>query len=348
MFLTIDIEITNRCNATCHFCPRDATPHQGIMDVATFDRALARAVEYRQVVKDVSGLEVVVSLCGLGEPLINRNTVSFVEKVKREGFRCSMSSNGALLTEQKAHALLDAGLDEIYINVSDIDEEYERIYNLPFGPTCENITRFAELAGDRCTPVIILVDHRNDRTHIKAMQAFWRARGLKKFHDYSVINRGGALFVEHMQFEQYSEMVRARNDLTEGGAQPLCGAPWGFLFIGYDGNYYLCCSDWRKQASLGSVFDYSFLQVTRQKLAMVVSREPVCKTCNHDPINMLTEELRAFNRGEVTAEDVDKLKQSLRGVSQEIDVALGELLRYGDRHPEGMISAHIIPVVATN
>lgn len=348
MFLTIDIEITNRCNATCHFCPRDATPHQGIMDVATFDKALARAVEYRQVVKDVSGLEVVVSLCGLGEPLINRNTVSFVEKVKREGFRCSMSSNGALLTEQKAHALLDAGLDEIYINVSDIDEEYERIYNLPFAPTCENITRFAELAGERCTPVIILVDHRNDRTHIKAMQTFWRARGLKKFHDYSVINRGGALFVEHMQFEQYSEMVRARNDLSEGGAQPLCGAPWGFLFIGYDGNYYLCCSDWRKQASLGSVFDYSFLQVTRQKLAMVVSREPVCKTCNHDPINMLTEELRAFNRGEVTAEDVSKLKQSLRSVSKEIDEALGELLRYGDRHAEGMIPANIIPVVATS
>jgi MoaA/NifB/PqqE/SkfB family radical SAM enzyme len=348
MHLTIDIEITNRCNATCHFCPRDATPHQGIMDVATFDKALARAVEYRQVVKDVSGLEVVVSLCGLGEPLINRNTVSFVEKVKREGFQCSMSSNGALLTEQKAHALLDAGLDEIYLNISDIDEEYERIYNLPFATSCENITRFAQLAEGRCTPVIILVDHRGDSEHIKAMQAFWRARGLKKFHDYSVINRGGALFVEHMQFEQYSEMVRARNDLTDGGAQPLCGAPWGFLFVGYDGNYYLCCSDWRKQASLGSVFDYSFLQVTRQKLAMVVSREPVCKTCNHDPINMMTEELRAFNRGEVSAEEVEKLTQSLRSVSQDIDEALGELLRYGDQHPEGVIPANIIPVVATN
>jgi MoaA/NifB/PqqE/SkfB family radical SAM enzyme len=348
MFLTIDIEITNRCNATCHFCPRDATPHQGIMDVETFDKALARAVDYRAVVKDVSGLEVRVSLCGLGEPLINRNTVSFVEKVKAAGFRCSMSSNGALLTEDKAHALLDAGLDEIYLNISDIDEEYERIYNLPFEKTRDNITRFAALAQGRCSPVIILVNHRNDRAHIEAMEAYWRERGLKNFHDYSVINRGGALFVEHMQFEQYSEMVRAREQLTEGGAQPLCGAPWGFLFIGYDGNYYLCCSDWRKQASLGSVFDYSFLQVTRQKLEMVVSREPVCKTCNHDPINMLTEELRALNRGEVTAEEVDKLRQSLRAGSQEIDDALGELLRYGDRHPGGMLPAHIIPVVATS
>jgi MoaA/NifB/PqqE/SkfB family radical SAM enzyme len=348
MFLTIDIEITNRCNATCHFCPRDATPHQGIMDVDTFDKALARAVEYRQVVQDVSGLEVTVSLCGLGEPLINKNTVSFVKKVKAAGFACSMSSNGALLTEDKAHELLDAGLDEIYINISDTHEEYERIYSLPFESTCANITRFAELAEGRCTPVIILVDHREDREHIKSMQAFWRERGLKKFHDFSVINRGGALFVEDMQFEQYGEMVRARNELTDGGKQPLCGAPWGFLFIGYDGNYYLCCSDWRKQASLGSVFDYSFLQVTRQKLAMVVSREPVCKTCNHDPINMLTEELRALNNGDTSAEEVDKLRQSLREGSQEIDEALGELLKYGDRHPEGMLPANIIPVVATN
>lgn len=348
MYLTIDIEVTNRCNATCHFCPRDATPHQGIMDVETFDRSLARAVEYREVVKNVSGLPVTVSLCGLGEPLINRNLVSYVQKVKAEGFKCSMSSNGALLTEEKAHALLDAGLDEIYINVSDIDEEYDRIYNLPFETTCKHITRFAELAEGRCTPVIILVDHREDRDHILAMEAFWRERGLKNFHDYSVINRGGALFVEHMQFEQYSEMVKARNDLTDGGAQPLCGAPWGFLFIGYDGNYYLCCSDWRKQASLGSVFDHSFLQVTRQKLAMVVSREPVCKTCNHDPVNMLTEELRALKDGEVSEEEVDALRKSLREGSQEINEKLGELLAYGDNHPDGVLDANLIPAIATS
>ena len=348
MFLTIDIEITNRCNATCHFCPRDATPHQGIMDVETFDRALARAVEYREVVKEVSGLPVVISLCGLGEPLINKNTVSFVAKVKAEGFKCSMSSNGALLTEEKARALIDAGLDEIYLNISDIDDEYERIYNLPFDRTCENVTRFAQMAEGQCVPVVILVDHRDDRNHIAAMEAFWRKRGIKNFHDYSVINRGGALFVEHMQFEQYTEMVQARQQLTEGDVQPLCGAPWGFLFIGYDGNYYLCCSDWRKEASLGSVFDYSFLQVTRQKLAMVLSRDPVCKTCNHDPTNMLTEELRAYNRGEIPIEQVDELRQSLRDVSQDIDTALGFLLDYGDRHPDGMPPSAIIPAVVTS
>ena len=35
---SIDIEITNRCNAKCHFCPRDATPHQGLMTTEVFDQ----------------------------------------------------------------------------------------------------------------------------------------------------------------------------------------------------------------------------------------------------------------------------------------------------------------------
>lgn len=349
LYLTIDIEITNRCNATCHFCPRDATPHQGIMDEATFDQALSRAVEYRDVVRDVSGLPVTVSLCGLGEPLINRQAIEFVRRVKAQGFRCSMSSNGALLTEEKSVALLDAGLDEIYFNISDIDEDYDTIYNLPFEQTCANVTRFAELAQGRCRSVVILVNHRNDQQHIARMEAFWRERGIQHFHSYSVINRGGALFVEHMQFEQYKEMAKARAQLSEGGAQPLCGAPWGFLFVGYDGNYYLCCSDWRKQAGLGSVFDHSFLQITRRKLAMVVSREPVCKTCNHDPVNMLTEELRALEAGETSAEAVAELRDSLRSVSSEINEKLGELLQYGANHPEGVLpaDADIIPAVTT-
>ena len=43
----IDVELTNRCNARCGFCPRDATPHQGVMTVETFRQTLARVVEVR-------------------------------------------------------------------------------------------------------------------------------------------------------------------------------------------------------------------------------------------------------------------------------------------------------------
>ena len=88
---------------------------------------------------------------------------------------------------------------------------------------------------------------------------------------------------------------------------PLCGAPFGYLFVGYDGQYYLCCSDWEKQAPLGSVFDKSFVDVAQAKLDLVVSRDPVCRTCNLDPINRLTEELRAEAGGDVPPGSADEV-----------------------------------------
>jgi hypothetical protein len=39
--LTIDIELTNNCNAACSFCPRDATPHEGLMRPEVFERSFA-------------------------------------------------------------------------------------------------------------------------------------------------------------------------------------------------------------------------------------------------------------------------------------------------------------------
>jgi molybdenum cofactor biosynthesis enzyme MoaA len=145
---SIDIEITNRCNAKCHFCPRDATPHQGLMTREVFDQSLVRAIEYRDLATPALGFEPGISLCGLGEPLLHRDAAAFTRDVRDAGFRCSMSSNGALLDARRGEALLDAGLQQIYINVGDRDEAYEDVYKLPFEKTRDNVAQFVEMAGD--------------------------------------------------------------------------------------------------------------------------------------------------------------------------------------------------------
>jgi hypothetical protein len=45
------------------------------------------------------------------------------------------------------------------------------------------------------------------------------------------------------------------------------------------------------------VFDTSFAAITREKLARVTSREPICKRCFADPYNQLIREHAAANRG---------------------------------------------------
>ena len=110
------------------------------------------------------------------------------------------------------------------------------------------------------------------------------------------MNRGGALFVDHMQYEAYPETETAAPASRRRPAAPICVVPFVFLFVGYDGQYYLCCSDWKKEAPLGSVFDTSFVDLTAAKLDHVLGREPVCKTCNLDPVNRVTEELAGARR----------------------------------------------------
>ena len=148
--LNLDIEPTNRCNAKCFFCPRDQTPHEGIMSLEVFDQALRRGVEFRELASGLFDAPMKVNLCGLGEPLINKNCATMVQRIRAAGFECSLNTNASLLDEKRGRALLDAGLQSVEINISDEGEDYEQIYEIPFAKTRDTTLQFAEMAGDRC------------------------------------------------------------------------------------------------------------------------------------------------------------------------------------------------------
>lgn len=347
MQIAVDIEPTNRCNAKCHFCPRDQTPHQGLMTPEVFDRALHRVIEFRDVAHDVLGAEVVVNLCGLGEPLLNKNTPEFVRKVRDAGFSGGLSSNAALLNDARGRALLDAGLQKIHINVGTKDDDYDEVYKLPFEKTRDNVVHFAEMAGDDCEVQIVLVDFKRDREHLREMVGYWKERGLDDFAFFDIMNRGGALFVDHMQYESFPEQADARDLFADRGLEnPVCPAPFAYQFIGYDGQYYLCCSDWKKEVPFGSVFDVSLIEITGQKLEHVVTRNPICKTCNHDPLNMLTDELRAMSAGQSEYSDAASVADEVSKDQGDIIAAIRKLQAAGDE-ASSRAGRTLIPVTST-
>ena len=296
--IAVDLEVTNRCNAKCHFCPRDQTPHQGLMSQEVFEAAFAAALAAPEDIR--------VNLCGLGEPLLNPKTPRFARAVTDAGIDCGMTSNGSLLDERRAHAVLDAGVSSIYLNVGESGEDYEAVYELPFEPTLRNVERFVELAEGRCEITVVLVNHRRDEDHLDTMRAFWEERGITHFARHDIINRGGALFVDDMEASSSVELARAEALLADADpeAPALCSVPFTTMFVGYDGQYYLCCSDWRKQAPLGSVFDTSFLEIAERKFHHVTTREPVCASCNLDPRNQLVDDVRAHDAGEIDAAEL--------------------------------------------
>jgi hypothetical protein len=109
------------------------------------------------------------------------------------------------------------------------------------------------------------------------------------------------------------------------GSHMLCAAPFVFIFIGYDGNYYLCCSDWKKEVPLGSVSDFPINAIVGEKLDRVATREPICKSCNWDPLNLLADELRAVDEGESDQAKVATLVDDMVATTQRIEAGVAAI-----------------------
>ena len=151
------------------------------MSPEVFEKGLERALAMPESIR--------VNLCGLGEPLLNRHVPDFIRQVRGAGVECGMSSNGSLLDEKKAAAVLEAGVGRVFLNVGDRDEDYEEVYKLPFERTLANVERFVAMAGDDCEVYLVLVNHRRDPEHTEDMRRFWQERGVTRFQEFDIINR---------------------------------------------------------------------------------------------------------------------------------------------------------------
>ena len=114
------IEPTARCNLQCSMCFRNSWRDEAIGDMSmeTFHRAM----------DTMPGSVETVFFGGMGEPLAHEHILDMVREAKARGKRVELLSNGTLLTEARSAALLDAGLDMLWLSIDSLEENsYERI-----------------------------------------------------------------------------------------------------------------------------------------------------------------------------------------------------------------------------
>ncbi len=353
LFGVVDVELTNRCNASCSFCPRDLTPHQGVMTEAVFEQVLARVLEFQDGLGDVLLKPPTVSFCGLGEQLLNRNVGDFVGRLTDAGLDSVVNTNAALLDERRGRALLEAGIGAVVINGGEVDGDYEATYGLPFGRMRDNVAHFVDQAAGRCTIYLVLVDHGHDAAHVEEVEQHWRSVGVTHFFRLELLNRAGSLAIDGMDYDDTRRPPEATRLWRDVAGSAACDAPFQFPFIGYDGTYYLCSSDWQKEVSFGSVFDRSIVDVMAEKLRVVTRRTPICAACNHDPLNRLTDLVRAAAGDATASEEVGKVADVMRVRADNARAALEALGVRTDTLPDPVLgpdgsgeARRLIPVVA--
>ncbi len=104
------IEPTTACNLLCRTCFRNAWEETGGYMT---DETFAAILDSLRTLNPPP----TVHFGGIGEPLFHRRTIEWIAQVKQLGARVEMITNGTLLTEKRSRALIEAGLDLLWVSI---------------------------------------------------------------------------------------------------------------------------------------------------------------------------------------------------------------------------------------
>lgn len=117
------MELTNKCNFDCTFCPNDLMKRKiGKIDLQTAKRILDEIIADK---KDhiFTKPDIVVELHVMGEPLLHADIFEIIKHAEENGIPIYLVTNGSLLTDNNVDKLFAANLSYLVISYQTPNEE---------------------------------------------------------------------------------------------------------------------------------------------------------------------------------------------------------------------------------
>jgi radical SAM protein with 4Fe4S-binding SPASM domain len=265
----VSVETTNRCNATCTFCPNN---------VLSRDRQTMSDELFEKIIEDCREFPLpAIEPFLQGEPFLDPQILPRLEYIRRRlpATRLRLYTNGYAMTPKKIDAFLDLGIDHLFVSVNTLDsDKYQRVMGLRLERTLENLAYLTE-------------PHR-------------RARIARRI-SFRMTRLPDTTLEEQRRFRQYCRERGVRSFIVAlfnykgdiGSSYPVprygCGHVTRVDILA-DGRVTLCCMDHDGKYSWGDVNEHSVLEVYRSAVAQRYQLmhksgrrgeiEP-CSTCNY-------------------------------------------------------------------
>lgn len=125
----ITLFLTHRCNLRCRMCGQWGEGGVTRTEGAEVLKQELSPSQIRALVDDSARFGTNITLFG-GEPLLYPGCADLIAYIKSKGLHCLMITNGSLL-EQYAHAIVDAGLDELNLSLDGGEKLHDEIRGMP-------------------------------------------------------------------------------------------------------------------------------------------------------------------------------------------------------------------------
>jgi 12,18-didecarboxysiroheme deacetylase len=115
--------MTKRCNLKCVHCYAKAVDVEGGDPINT--------EQAKAMIDDLAAYGAPVMLFSGGEPLVRQDLVELAHHAVDRGMRAVISTNGTLITKEKARELKSVGLSYVGISVDGLEEIHDRFRGVP-------------------------------------------------------------------------------------------------------------------------------------------------------------------------------------------------------------------------
>lgn len=274
----LSVELTNRCNARCIMCPRQAmTRPQGLMEPELYTRILTEASRHQDSLHLFQPFLFGEALLHPRFPDLVRTTREFLDRS-----RIYISTNGALLDEGRSEAILDARIDKLNIDIDGVTPETAEAIrrHVSLTKAQANVERFLALRNRRRSPTRVrlsIIRLPQNRHEIDAFVAYWKP------------------LADHVQVVDFNNWLGTFPENLGVAPEPIipfdfpCKHPYEELAIAWDGRATLCCLDFDLRHPVGNVSLESIRRIWRggainaARKALEAGKYedlPICRTCN--------------------------------------------------------------------
>ncbi|MEZ4524852.1 MAG: 12,18-didecarboxysiroheme deacetylase [Desulfobacterales bacterium] len=200
--------MTRRCNLKCVHCYAHAKDQVFKNELST--------EEGKKLIDDLAQFGVPVILFSGGEPLMHRDLPELAGYAVRKGLRAVISTNGTLITKEKAKILKDIGLSYVGVSLDGMEEVHDRFRGMKgaFKAAMEGIKNSQE-AGIKVG--LRFTINRFNAGEIPAIFDLLEERNIPRICFYHLVyaGRGSELVKDDLSHEETRKVVDLIMDRTK-------------------------------------------------------------------------------------------------------------------------------------
>ena len=270
------LEITNRCNLSCSFCPKTKRPARTL-----------NPAEFRQLAENIRPYTDYLYLHVLGEPLMHPELETLLGICGELNFRVVITTNGTLLPAQETVLLSSPALYKINVSLHSFEA------NAPgdFRAYLSGCFSFAKKAGEAGKLVDLRLwnldgettrgQHAQNGTILKTLEAVFPQPWVKNTWGFRLRER---VFVHYAEKFDWPDL-----SLAEQSAHGTCRALRDQIAVLADGTVVPCCLDHEGDIPLGNLFSQDLLQIlddtpAKELLSGFSAHKlshPLCRRCGY-------------------------------------------------------------------